>query len=74
MAGDLKIKGYNEQINEFIKDCRDYLEHLKGFKKHVKVIVPIKEAEVTYYKEFVDFLIKYEESNTKKLKHGDPAV
>lgn len=68
MAGDLKLKGYNEHINDFVKDCRDYLEHLKSFKKHVKVIVPIKEAEVTYYKEFVDFLIKYEDSNTKKVK------
>ena len=50
------------------------MEHLDGFKKHVKVIVPIKEAEVTYYKEFVDFLCKYEETNQKKLRIGDPSV
>lgn len=61
-------------INDFIRDCKDYMEHLDGFKKHVKVIVPIKEAEVTYYKEFVDFLCKYEETNQKKLRIGDPSV
>lgn len=43
MAGDLKIKNYNEHINDFVRDCRDYIEHLKGFKKHIKVIVPLKE-------------------------------
>ena len=43
MAGDLKLKGYNEQINDFVRDCRDYIEHFKGFKKHIKVIVPLKE-------------------------------
>jgi hypothetical protein len=74
MAGDVKLKGYNESINEFVRECKDYMDHLKGFKKHVKVIVPIKEAEVTYYREFVDFLIKYEESNLKRLKQGDPSV
>ena len=36
--------------------------------------MPIKEAEVTYYKEFVDFLCKYEETNQKKLRIGDPSV
>jgi hypothetical protein len=74
MAGDLKIKAYNDQINDFVRDCRDYIENLKGFKKHIKVIVPLKEQEVNYYKEFVDFLIKYEETNTKKAKLGDPTV
>lgn len=74
MAGDLKLKNYNEGVNDFVRDCREYLEHLKGFKKHVKVIVPIKEAEVAYYKEFVDFLVKYEETNAKKVKYGDPTV
>lgn len=74
MAGDLKIKSYNEGINDFVRDCREYIEHLKGFKKHLKVIVPLKEQEVNYYKEFVDFLVKYEETNTKKAKMGDPTV
>ena len=74
MAGDLKLKGYNELINDFVRDCREYIEHLKGFKKHLKVIVPLKEQEVTYYREFVDFLIKYEDTNQKKAKYGDPSV
>jgi hypothetical protein len=34
----------------------------------VKAIVPIKEMEVNYYKDFADFLVKYEESNAKKAK------
>lgn len=74
MAGDIKLKSHNEGINDFVRDCRDYLEHLKGFKKHIKVIVPIKEAEVNYYKEFVDFLVKYEDTNSKKSRPGDPTV
>lgn len=84
MAGEHKLKQYNDSksfyiliniaINDFVRDCKDYTEHLKGFKKHIKVIVPIKEAEVTYYKEFVDFLMKYEETNTKKQRPGDPSV
>jgi hypothetical protein len=27
---------------------------------------------VQYYKDFVDFLVKYEESNLKKIQPGDP--
>ena len=74
MAGDIKLKNYNEQINEFVRECRDYLEQLEAFKKHVKAIVPIKEMEVNYYKEFSDFLVKYEETNSKKAKPTDPQV
>jgi hypothetical protein len=40
----------------------------------VKAIVPIKEMEVNYYKDFADFLVKYEESNAKKAKSDDPLV
>lgn len=74
MAGDIKLKSHNEAINEFVRDCRDYLEHLRGFKKHVKAIVPIKEMEVSYYKEFSSFLVKYEETNMKKVRPGDPSI
>ena len=40
----------------------------------MKAIVPIKEMEVNYYKDFADFLVKYEESNAKKAKSDDPLV
>lgn len=50
MASDIKLKSHNDGITEFVRDCREYLETLKNFKKHVKTIVPIKEAEVIYYK------------------------
>lgn len=66
MANELKIKHHNEKINDFVKDCRDFIDHLKKFKKQVKLIVPIKEQEVMHYKDFVEFLIKYEELNVKK--------
>ncbi len=72
MAGEYKLKAHNESINEFVRDCKEYLEQLEGFKKQVKAIVPIKEMEVNYYREFSDFLTKYEETNTKKQKAGDP--
>ena len=73
-AGDFKIKAHNEAINEFVRECKDYLEQLEAFKKHVKAIVPIKELEVQYYKEFSDFLTRYEETNSKKAKPNDPHV
>lgn len=50
------INKYNVQINDFIRDCRDFMENLKRFKKSIKMIVPIKEQEVQYYKDFLDFL------------------
>ncbi len=40
----------------------------------MKAIVPIKEQELQYYKEFSDFLVKYEETNAKKAKGNDPVV
>ena len=30
----------------------------------MKVVVPMKDQEVMYYKNFVDFLVKYEEVST----------
>ncbi len=74
MAGEFKIKAHNESIIEFVRECKDYLEQLDAFKKHVKAIVPIKEMEVNYYKEFSDFLQRYEETNAKKAKPSDPQV
>ena len=66
MASEIKIKQNNDAINDFVKECGEFLLHLKKFKKQVKIIVPIKEQEVNHYKDFVDFLIKYEELNVKK--------
>jgi hypothetical protein len=37
---------------------------------HLKVIVPIKEQEVYHYKNFVDFLGKYEDLNHKAQTAG----
>lgn len=66
------MKGYNEIVIEFVKDCRELITILKLFKKQIKIIVPIKEQELAYYKHFVEFLGKYEEINTKNARlHGE---
>ena len=66
MADPVKLKHYNDDINEFTKDCGEFILHLRKFKKQIKLIVPIKEQELLHYKGFVDFLVKYEEMNVKK--------
>lgn len=43
MIHDIKIKGYNESINEFVKDISELIVYLKKFKKQIKIIEPIKE-------------------------------
>lgn len=72
MASDFTLKMYNARINDFVKDCGDFIAHLKKFKKQIKFIVPIKEQEVMHYKDFVEFLIKYEELNIKKQTQEEP--
>ena len=71
-AGDLKLKAYNEIINDFVKDSKDLMIILKLFKKQIKVIVPLKEQELTFYRHFLEFAGKYEDINTKNIKqYGD---
>ena len=41
------------------------MDHLRNFKGHIKQIVPMKQQELAYYKQFADFLQKYEESNER---------
>lgn len=75
MAGEAKIRQYHEIITDFVKDCKDLILQLRQFKKQIKIIVPIKEQELQYYKHFVDFLIKYEEVNTKRANmNGVPVI
>jgi len=50
------------------------MDHLKDFKKHIKQIVPMKEEEMRYYKQFADFLNKYEESNEKCVSKDEKHV
>ena len=65
-ADEYKIKRYNDEvINGFIKDCQVLMQALESFKNQMKIIVPMKDQEVMYYKNFVDFLVKYEEVNEK---------
>ena len=51
-----------------MKDSKELLLILKFFKKQIKVIVPLKEQELGFYKHFVEFACKYEEVNTKNAK------
>lgn len=41
------------------------MDHLRNFKQHIKLIVPMKEQELQYYKQFAEFLQKYEDGNEK---------
>jgi hypothetical protein len=41
------------------------MNHLNKFKTYINNIVPLKEQELRYYKEFASFLAKYEEGNEK---------
>lgn len=64
-ADEYKIKRYNDEvINGFIKDCSILMQALTTFRNQMKVVVPMKDQEVMYYKNFVDFLVKYEEVST----------
>ena len=40
---------------------------LRGFKKNLKAIVPIKESEMHFYKNTIESLLKYEEVSNKKV-------
>lgn len=50
------IAKYNAEINDFVKEQKMHLGHLKNFTKYVNAIVPMKETEMRYYKEFAEFL------------------
>ena len=38
------------------------MKNLKEFKSYITQIVPMKEQELTYYKQFTGFLCKYEDA------------
>ncbi|CDW87379.1 px domain containing protein [Stylonychia lemnae] len=72
MADPIKLKHYNDKINDFNKDCGEFIAHLRQFKIQIKRIVPIKEQEVMHYKGFIDMLVKYEDLNIKKANEETP--
>lgn len=57
-------------IVPFVKECHGLLVALEGFKNSMKVLVPIKDQELTHYKGFVDYLVKYEEAHLKTQQAG----
>ena len=65
MTGDdAQVENFNKNvINAFVKESQVLMISLQQFKLHMKVIVPIKEQEVYHYKNFVEFLCKYEDLN-----------
>ena len=68
---EYKVKRYNDEIiMGFVKDCQILMQALESFKNQMRVIVPMKDQEVMYYKNFVDFLVKYEEVNEKQVNKG----
>lgn len=72
MTGDdAQVENFNKNaINAFVKESQVLMTSLQQFKLHMKVIVPIKEQEVYHYKNFVEFLGKYEDLNQRSQKAG----
>ena len=61
-----KVKELNYTVvANFQKESQALLQSLQSFKNQMKFLVPLKEQEVFHYKNFVDFLGKYEEVNAK---------
>ena len=60
-----RVEQYNQDINEFVKEQKILMDYLKNFKQHIKDIVPIKDEELKYYKQFAEFLVKYEDHSDK---------
>jgi hypothetical protein len=50
------LNKYNQDINDFVKEQKILMGHLKNFKQYIGQIVPMKEAELKYYKQFAEFL------------------
>ena len=63
--GENKMEEYTNQIRLFVKEQKTLLDHLKKFKVYINNIVPLKEQELRYYKQFAGFLAKYEDGNEK---------
>lgn len=54
-----------EETLEFINDQKVLMTHLVSFNENLKGMLPIKQAEKAYYKQFSLFLDKYEETKNK---------
>ena len=61
-VGELKIKQYNENVNGFVRECRDMLDHMKRFKKAIKAVVPVKNHELQFFRDLGGFLGRYEQT------------
>jgi hypothetical protein len=47
---------YNHEIHNFVKEQKKLLDNLRNFKSHISNLVPMKEQELKYYKQFAEFL------------------
>jgi thiamine phosphate synthase YjbQ (UPF0047 family) len=59
------LSKYTNDINDFVKEQKILMGHLKNFKQYIGQIVPMKESELRYYKQFAEFLQKYENNQEK---------
>ena len=64
------VAKYHANIVEFQKEQQVLMDYLRQFKTHIKQIVPMKQQELTYYRQFADFLQKYEDSNENSKVEG----
>lgn len=71
---DTKVTQYNADITEYVKEQKILMDRLKDFKKHIKQIVPMKEEEMRYYKQFALFLNQYEEVNEKSAGPSEKPI
>ena len=63
--GDGVFAKYSADITDFVKEQKILLGHLKNFKQYIGAIVPMKEQELKLYRQFAEFLEKYEEGQQK---------
>ena len=60
----------SDEVNAFVRGQRLVMDELNKFKSQLKQIVPLKQAEVTFYKSFATFLERYEIEKDKAAGQG----
>ena len=58
--GDARLEAMAKETVSYIKERQSLLNYLKNFRRHANNIVPYKDLEMKYYKNFATFLEKYE--------------
>lgn len=62
------LNSFTRETQLFITERQKLLNYLKNFKRYANNIVPCKDAEMKAYKNFSNFLEKFEVGSVKKDK------